>query len=139
MIAISASANETLPTDSMRVIAAESPLRTRFSRCWMYPTVIVSSTTWNNASTLDFSLTVTAGDIRLNDNAINLQNAGGNITLTATTGDIFDHNTTTADEAGRFCVPRLTVANYRLEATQQGFRQFVVEQVGAPVMPAVLH
>ena len=38
-------------------------------------------------------------------------------------------HTTAADDAGRFSFPRLPVGSYRLEAAQQGFRQFVADGI----------
>ncbi|HUQ94244.1 MAG TPA: carboxypeptidase regulatory-like domain-containing protein, partial [Bryobacteraceae bacterium] len=52
---------------------------------------------------------------------------GASVTVTSELTGL--KNTATADDAGRFRFPRLPVGSYRLEAVQQGFRQFVVEGI----------
>jgi hypothetical protein len=52
---------------------------------------------------------------------------GASVTVTSELTGL--KSATAADDAGRFSFPRLPVGSYRLEATKQGFRQFVVQGI----------
>jgi hypothetical protein len=61
--------------------------------------VVLSGTSWSGSNALSLSVTATAGDIRINDLGVSMSSTVGNtLVLTASNGDIFDHNTSTSDD-----------------------------------------